>query len=185
MSNLTSQAIKNTFSKMLEDRPLSQITVKDIVAECGINRNSFYYHFQDIPAVAEELIKDHVDKCIERFPKIDSIEEILEVSLTFIYEKKRSVLHLFNSKNRDIIETNLMKMCEYAVTSYFNTVISDRPIKKEAKELLIQLVKCLCFGEMMDWLMNGMEEDLREPFHKLCELNKGHIEEVILKSLEE
>lgn len=184
MSNLTEKAIKTTFSKMLEEKPLSQITVKDLVKECGINRNSFYYHFQDIPTLAEEIVKEHVDRCIERFPEIDSIEEVLEVSLTFIYEKKKSVLHIFNSGNRDIVEKALMEACEYAVANYINTVISGRNIKKEAKALLIQLVKCLCFGEMMDWLLGGMEEDLREPFHQLCELNKGHIEEVILKSLE-
>jgi len=184
MSNFTEKAIKTTFSKMLEEKPLSQITVKDLVKECGINRNSFYYHFQDIPTLAEEIVKEHVDRCIERFPEIDSIEEVLEVSLTFIYEKKKSVLHIFNSGNRDIVEKYLMEACEYAVANYINTVISGRNIKKEAKALLIQLVKCLCFGEMMDWLLGGMEEDLREPFHQLCELNKGHIEEVILKSLE-
>lgn len=185
MSNFTENAIKTTFSKMIEERPLSQITVKDLVAECGINRNSFYYHFQDIPSLTEEIIKEHVDRCIERFPEIDSIEEVLEVSLTFIYEKKKSVIHIFNSGNRDIVEKYLMEACDYAVTNYINTVVSGRPIKKEAKEILIQLVKCLCFGEMMDWLFGGMKEDLREPFHQLCELNKGHIEEVILKSLEE
>ena len=25
--------------------------VRDIVEDCGINRNSFYYHFQDIPSL--------------------------------------------------------------------------------------------------------------------------------------
>ena len=54
--------IKKTFLELLEQRPLSQITVKDIVAECGINRNTFYYHFQDVPALAGEIIKEHVDR---------------------------------------------------------------------------------------------------------------------------
>ena len=185
MSNLTEQAIKNTFSKMLEEKPLNQITVKEIVKECGINRNTFYYHFRDIPALEENIIKEHVDRCIQRFPRIESIEEVLEVSLTFIYEKKRSVMHLFNSGSRDIIEKYLMEMCEYAVTSYINTVLYGRKVKEEAKEVLIQLVKCLCFGTMMDWLLGGMQDDLREPFHQLCEMNKSHIEEEILKSIEE
>ena len=185
MANFTDQAIKATVSRMLEEKPIDQITVKDIVKECGINRNTFYYHFQDVPTLMEEIIKEHVDRCVERFPDIESIEEVLEVALSFIYEKKRSVLHIFNSNSRDIIEKYLMEVCEYAVTRYITTAISERHIKEEAKTILIQLVKCLCFGEMMDWLIGGMKEDLRKPFHQLCELNKGHIEEIILKSLEE
>ena len=51
MPNFTKMAIKATFIKLLNERPLNRITVKDIVEECGVNRNSFYYHFEDIPAL--------------------------------------------------------------------------------------------------------------------------------------
>ena len=51
MSAYTKQAIKASFLKLLNERPLSQITVKSIVEDCGINRNSFYYHYQDLQAL--------------------------------------------------------------------------------------------------------------------------------------
>ena len=54
MANFTKKAIKETFIALLEERPLSDITVKDIVGKCGINRNSFYYHYQDIPALRKD-----------------------------------------------------------------------------------------------------------------------------------
>mgnify|MGYP004536692755 len=41
MSAYTKQAIKNSFLKLLNERPLSQVTVKAIVEDCGINRNTF------------------------------------------------------------------------------------------------------------------------------------------------
>ena len=43
MPNFTKKAIKETFIKLLDERPLNQITVKYIVEDCGINRNSIYY----------------------------------------------------------------------------------------------------------------------------------------------
>ena len=49
MPNHTKRAIKETFISLLNDRPLNRITVKDIVETCGINRNSFYYHYEDLP----------------------------------------------------------------------------------------------------------------------------------------
>ena len=51
MANFTRKAIKETFLALLEERPLNDITIKDIVEKCGINRNSFYYHYQDLPAL--------------------------------------------------------------------------------------------------------------------------------------
>ena len=41
MANFTREAIKATFIRLLEERQFSDITVKNIVEECGINRNSF------------------------------------------------------------------------------------------------------------------------------------------------
>ena len=48
------EAIQAAFLSLLEERPLRDITVKDIVQSCGVNRNSFYYHFKDIPALLQE-----------------------------------------------------------------------------------------------------------------------------------
>jgi len=33
-----------------------QTVLKDIVERCDLNRNTFYYHFQDIPSLFEEMI---------------------------------------------------------------------------------------------------------------------------------
>ena len=41
--------------KLLEQRNYKEITVLDIVAESGVNRNTFYYHFRDMSALVEEL----------------------------------------------------------------------------------------------------------------------------------
>ncbi len=35
-----------SLKKLIQDRPFSKITVQDIVTECNINRNTFYYHFE-------------------------------------------------------------------------------------------------------------------------------------------
>ena len=55
MPNFTYNAIKASFIKLLSERPLSQIKVKDIVADCGVNRNTFYYYFHDIPSLIDRL----------------------------------------------------------------------------------------------------------------------------------
>ena len=40
--------IADAFIKLSKEKNIDKITVKDIVDECGISRQSFYYHFQDI-----------------------------------------------------------------------------------------------------------------------------------------
>ena len=58
---LMAEALK----KMIKERPFSKITVQDIVSECNINRNTFYYHFEnnyDLLYFAYEMeVKNIVD----------------------------------------------------------------------------------------------------------------------------
>ena len=66
MANFTRRAIMETFISLLEERPLSKITVKDIVDTCGITRNTFYYHFHDIPELVEVIVKEEAQAIIQK-----------------------------------------------------------------------------------------------------------------------
>ena len=57
MSGFTKEIIARTFTELLEEKSMAKITVKDIVERCGVNRNTFYYHFRDIPDVVEFILK--------------------------------------------------------------------------------------------------------------------------------
>lgn len=71
MPSLTRTAIIHAFLQLLEERPLSNITVKDVVDTCGINRNTFYYYFEDIPTLIEAISKDEVDRLIQAHARVD------------------------------------------------------------------------------------------------------------------
>ena len=75
MPNFTQKAIKESFIKLLNEKPLHQITVKDIVEDCGVNRNTFYYHFTDIPTLLQEIIIEEAVRIMEEYPTIDSMEQ--------------------------------------------------------------------------------------------------------------
>ena len=54
----TRGAIVNACIQLLSEKPVNKITVKDIVERCGVNRNTFYYHFHDIPDLAEQMMEE-------------------------------------------------------------------------------------------------------------------------------
>ena len=56
----TKYTIMAAFAQLLEERPMNKITVKDIVDRCDVNRNTFYYHFQDIPSLLREMMETQV-----------------------------------------------------------------------------------------------------------------------------
>ena len=62
--NRTEEAIIESFWQLLEEKPFNKITVQNIVERCEVNRNTFYYHFQDIPTLAQQSVKRWVDEVI-------------------------------------------------------------------------------------------------------------------------
>ena len=181
MTQLTKREIKNTFLKMLEVKPLNQITVKQLVTECGINRNSFYYHYQDIPALIEEIVTEEADAIIREYSSIESMQTGLKAILSFAAMKRKALLHIFNSINRDIFEQHLWKICDYIVTSYLEPILQKSKLNDFEKKVTVKFYKCECFGFAIDWLNNGMEQDTEEGIERFCEFNRKIFDLYIFK----
>ncbi|MBD9209341.1 MAG: TetR family transcriptional regulator [Clostridiales bacterium] len=184
MANFTKQAIKSSFMKLLNQQPLSKISVRDIVEDCGINRNSFYYHFQDIPSLIEEIIKEDADRIIEQHPTVNSLRECINIMFRYALENKKAVLHIYNSANRDIYEKSMMKLCEYVVTKYLETAFGKDPESEKARASAIIFFKCELFGLSFEWIEKGMKEDAIEEIYSLADLCRDFSDEIMKRSKE-
>lgn len=182
MANFTKKAIKESFVKLLNEKPLSKISVKDIVEECGINRNSFYYHFQDIPALLEEIITEQAEDLISSYPEIDSLEKGMEVATDFAIKNKMAVYHIYNSVNRDMYEQYTMRLCRHVVTRYLEVAFKDADVSQDDKDVAIRLISGSLFGLIYDWLNSGMNEERPADIKRVCELCKGIPELIIERS---
>ena len=58
MKASTKQTIQASFRTLLMAKSLDKITVRDIVEDCGLTRNTFYYHYEDI----YDLFDDYLDE---------------------------------------------------------------------------------------------------------------------------
>lgn len=184
MANFTKRAIQESFWKLLDERPLSKITVKDIVADCGINRNTFYYYFEDIPKLIECMVEEDAEKIIQSHPTVERLEDCLDAAIALALEKKRAVLHIYHSASRDIYETYLWKACDHVINTYVSAVLAGRKISESDLSVIVGYLSCLGYGIISRWLKNDMNEDIRSTFARLLEIKKGMIEEMFARCVE-
>lgn len=180
MGGFTKQAIRNSCIKLLNERPTHQtITVKDIVEDCGINRNSFYYHYQDLPSLISEIFTEEADRLIHDYPRIDNIEDGFRAGISFVLENKKAVLHIYCSADRELFEQYLWRVCEHVADTYINTAFPEFRISAQDKQTIIRFLKCECFGIIMNWFSKGMDTDIIQDIKRMCELKKGMTEEML------
>lgn len=178
MANFTRRAIKETFLSLLEERPFSDITVKDIVEKCGINRNSFYYHYQDLPALMEEIVREDAENIIRKYPNVKSIVECYDALIEFASQRRRAIMHIYRSVNREMFETYLMQVSEYVIRSYVDTALEPIGIPAQDRQTIIDYYKCVGFGLVIDWLNNGMSEERAQSIRRIFLLKKDLAQEM-------
>ena len=181
MPPFAKREIKNSFIKLLTERPISQITVRDIVEDCGVNRNSFYYHFQDIPSLLEEIIVEMTAKVIENLPEESTFEEKVTAALQEINLNKRMIYHIYGSSNREFYEKQLMKICEHVTRTYIRSREYSERVDSKDLEFVISYLKCELFGQLIDWLNHDMSYDIVEHSRILCRMFAGSMRMVCQK----
>jgi len=181
VAGFTKKAIRDSCIKLLNEKPLNKITVRDIVDACGVNRNTFYYYFQDLPQLIESIVEEDAQRIIREYPAVDSIEECLNAAISLACENRKVVMHIYHSTNRDIYEQYQWKACEHVVTAYVDGVLDGRTVAEEDRKLLIDYLKCMCFGAIMGWLESGMRTDIQSRFHRICAWKQGEFERMIVR----
>lgn len=184
MANFTKPAIKASFMKLLNERPLNKISVRDIVEDCGINRNSFYYHFQDIPSLLGEIIEDETERLIQEYSSVSSLDECFYAAFRFLQENKRAVMHIYDSVNREMLTKNALRRCEYVVSSYIDTVYPDVRICQTDKQIVIRFIGCQLYGMCVDWIEHGMTDSAYDDLRRMLELVRDLPELIVRRSTE-
>ncbi len=183
MAKQTEQAIREAFVQLLEEKPLNKITVRDIVERCGINRNSFYYHYQDIPSLVEEIVTLEVDRITAQYPTVDSLETGMVAAVDFVEQNRRAVMHIYRSASRDIFELHLWRVCDYLVRAAWEQVTAGQSVSESDRELLTRFFRAQCFGLVMDWMNDDLKDrDIRGKIHRFWQLRSGTLEEILRRA---
>lgn len=177
-SDRTKHLIEQAFWNLLSQRPLAKITVKDISNVCGINRNTFYYHFKNIPDLIESVVKNNIDGILAKYPlQVNSIEDCFISIISFARKNEIAINHIYHSTNRAIFERHLWHVCDYIVSTYLSAAHAKAPFvgNPAEHEAIKSFLKYECFGFAIDWLNHGMPEIDRKSITTLTHIFKQNI----------
>lgn len=169
----TRDAIIQAFDQLLDEKPVNKITVKDIVGRCGINRNTFYYHFADIPALVEEIMEEMADHLIHNHFQPGHPIECIRPVIQYASRNRNKVLHVYRYVSRETFLAYLNRIVLYLVQDYFSKMDADGSRSAENIAALTQFYKCAIVGLVLDWLEGGMKDDIMALAQRLCDLLSG------------
>lgn len=162
MTQFTQKAIIETFLKLLNCMPLNQITVQMIADECGISRNTFYYHFGDIYALLDTIFQQMFERSMEETKKSNTRLEEIRVYLSVFYENRQAVYHIYDSVNHQLITKYVYKITSDYVYDHIQSSVGSAPVSEENLKLITFMYQSMFLGFIQEWLYQGLRGDPSE-----------------------
>lgn len=106
--NITSQNTKKMLAQSLKSamrkKPFSKITVSELIQDCGLNRKTFYYHFDDIYDLMKWMFEEEAIKVIQEFDIMVNYEEAIDFILNYVWENDYLLSCVYDSLGREQVK---------------------------------------------------------------------------------
>lgn len=100
----TKLKLSNALKKLMCKKPVSKITITEIVEMCDVNRKTFYYHFIDIYDLLEWTLQEDAVSIIKSFDLMTNFDDAVRFAMDYV-EKNH---HIINCAI-DSVSTNYIK----------------------------------------------------------------------------
>ena len=181
MALATKRLLADSLRQLLEKKPLEKITVKEIVENCGVNRQTFYYNFQDIYDLVEWIFRDTSEQLLATEHCAGDWKACLAVTAHYLRENEALVWNAMNGLNRVSLEKFLKAELYPIIKDVVDEKIGGRPILQEDREFIINVYVIGAIGLFFYWMDMGMESDYEMEIDKLICLLDGSIEHLLTK----
>ena len=130
----TKLALASSLKRLLQKKFLDDITVKEIVEDCEVNRQTFYYHFQDIYDLLHWFLDHETVQVVQDCP---SWQEALMAVFRYIQENHMIIYHIYRSGGRDHLDCQFFTMSRALVVLLLENASDGLSISQRDREFLV------------------------------------------------
>lgn len=175
MSEMTKQALEASLKRLLLEKPVTKITINDIAADCGINRGTFYYHFQDIYDLVEWSTREDARRVLEGNRSYETWQQGFLNIFCAVKDNKPFILNVYRHVSREQIEQFLYQVVYQLLRDVVEEQSAGMSIKEEDKRFIADFYKFAFVGLMLDWVQGDMKKDPEAIVARLSLLIEGDI----------
>ena len=164
----TRMIIQNTFLKLLKEKPISKITVKEICEIAEINRTTFYKHYHDPYDLLEKLEEEAISGLLSTMEESRS-EHILLSILRTIYKNHNLFDHLISAGDDKSFSYRLAVRCFEKIKDITLQDAGNQP-PALTSGLYFSYLAGGVSGIIEYWIQSGMKEtpeDIADAINKL------------------
>lgn len=157
----TKRTLAESFKSIIHTKPLSKITVTDIITDCGVNRKTFYYHFENIPALLKWMLESEAIEIVKHFNLIADYQDAILFVMDYVEKNEYIINCVYDAMGREELKrffftdfTDIISSIIDGAEEEFGTTLSA-----EYKKFLCNFYTEALVGILIDWIKNRMERN--------------------------
>lgn len=184
MASFTEKAIVETFVKILNEKPIDKITVREIIDVCGLNRSTFYYYFADIYDLIDKIFENETARILGDHKEYDSWAEGVKAAMAFAIENKRAIFHVYKSVSRERLERYISTVLDSVLLGVVRSQCEDADVSEKNIRLVADIYKYTLTGLVFKWLEEGMTAEPIDLIDKLAYMFEGSVSGLLKRAQE-
>lgn len=136
------QQITETLLQLLEKKSLEKITVTELVALCGISRQTFYYHFEDVLDVVDWWSCQSAQRLMEESVRIEEPHQALRLFVDFVTEYRPTIRHLMASRWHEQMERRLVQVFTRYLQDTLHRIHPNLAMSPSDEEAFLRFYAC-------------------------------------------
>lgn len=166
----------------MTEKPLSKVTVSEIINDCGVNRKTFYYHFKDIYALLKWTLEQEAIEVVKNFDLFVNLEEAITFVIDYVDANKHILNCAYDSMGRDEMKRFLMADMNGVVQALIESVAKELNVvvEDDFKEFLIIFYEEALAGILISYFQDSEQHNRQDWIHYIHLVLKNSIPNILL-----
>lgn len=179
MASSTKEAFAAALKQMMAVKPMDKITVKDLVEICGVNRQTFYYHFDDVYDLLEWVFEEDANRVLPKEIVYDHWREDVIKFFEYLHENHTFALNVYNSNSRLYMLRFLKQRLQSCIKGFAEIVCENRNIDRQDFDFVVEFYANGIIGLISQWLDLGMKLPQSITKERFLQVLDGSVENML------
>ncbi|MBP1039763.1 dihydroxyacetone kinase transcriptional activator DhaS [Vagococcus sp. BWB3-3] len=163
-SLITKKVIAYSLKKLMEDVPFQKITIRQIMEQAEIRRQTFYDHFQDKYELLAWIYRQDISENISDFLDYEEWHKVIFRILDYFYHQQVFYCNALQVSEQNSFDHYFLEHTQ----GLLKTIIKDVAVKQtfpvpvKNLDFSAELLSHAFVGVTKEWLMNGCQQPVKD-----------------------
>ena len=171
---------------LMAQKPLTKITVTEIMHACGMARQHFYYHFEDIYDAVRWMFEEEAVALLREHEGVTLWQDGLLQLFQYLQKNRAVCLCALHSISREHLKRFFQTDVHVIIQGTIQRIVEELNyhVSEEEVDLLTKFYVGALASMMEEWLLENIQETPEELIRFADQLLKDHVRGAALRMAE-